>query len=514
MTSISVTQIKNWILQDPLLDYLNLYGDEKDKDTFAFDECNFTKYIMNKGNEYEKQVYDCIIKSFPQYSHVLITRENFYNQTKDAFKNKVDIILQPFIKNWDTKIFGFPDIVIKKKVLCDIFTYEGGALHAKDDDYVCIDVKYSSKKNEYDNYQKFIECQVMLYGQILNKNLKQSVSHAFILFKQSLEEFSSVSNENSNRMTLYPVLINNKEHSELCDMAFNWISYVRQYKDDFNLDECCPNMVELLPNMNNVMDYPWRTYKNKIAIKAKELSLISGLGNRLRNKIHDTKHYSFMNLNIENLKKCSKMTKLIEGFTKKTTKKRKVEGVSPTKKVYIDIESCYIFNLKKEVIIMIGCGYMVNGKFEAHVFGINDFDGVEKVFEEFTNFIKTLGDVTFVHFSSAENKIFNKLDIKNTEDLQQTFINLYNMDKDFNINGLSGFSIKEIMRALHFNNLVDGNPYDKTLIKSGIEVLSVYNQIYENKLTDNKSEIINSIKKYNLADVYSLYLLDSFLQDN
>ena len=125
-----------------------------------------------------------------------------------------------------------------------------------------------------------------------------------------------------------------------------------------------------------------------------------------------------------------------------------------------------------------------------------------------------MGDVTFVHFSSAENKIFNKLDIKNTEDLQQTFIKLYNIDKEFNINGLSGFSIKEIVRALHFNNLIEENPYDKTLIKSGIEVLSVYNQIYEKKLTSNKDEIINSVKKYNLADVYSLYLLDSFLQDN
>ena len=399
-------------------------------------------------------------------------------------------------------------------MLCDIFSLDSELLQARDDDYICVDVKYSSKKSEHDNYQKFIECQVMLYGQIINKNQKQNASHAFILFKQSLEELEGLQDEKQRRLELYPVLIKNKEYSDLCDMAFNWISYVRQCKEDFNLEECCPNMVELLPNMNNNMDYPWRTYKHKVAVRAKELSLISGMGNRLRNKIHDSKYYSFVNLNAENLKRCSRTTKLMEGFTKETTRKRKIDGVSGIKKVYIDIESCYIFDQKREVIVMMGCGYLVDGKFETHVFGINDFDGVEKVFEEFTKFIKTLGDVTFVHFSSAENKIFNKLDIKNTEDLQQTFINLYDVDKDFNVNSLSGFSIKEIVRALHFNNLVDENPYDKTLIKSGIEVLSVYNQLYENKLTSNKDEIINSVKKYNTADVYSLYLLDSFLQDN
>jgi hypothetical protein len=36
MSSISVTSIKNWILQDPLLDYLNLHGDETEKDIFEF----------------------------------------------------------------------------------------------------------------------------------------------------------------------------------------------------------------------------------------------------------------------------------------------------------------------------------------------------------------------------------------------------------------------------------------------------------------------------------------------
>ena len=64
----------------------------------------------------------------------------------------------------------------------------------------------------------------MLYGQIINKNLKQKASHAFILFKQSFEGPEPCQDEKKHKMSLYPVLVNNREHSDLCDMAFNWIN--------------------------------------------------------------------------------------------------------------------------------------------------------------------------------------------------------------------------------------------------------------------------------------------------
>ena len=46
MTSISVTSIKNWILQDPLLDYLNIYGDPMEKDIYEFEEFKKLKPVF------------------------------------------------------------------------------------------------------------------------------------------------------------------------------------------------------------------------------------------------------------------------------------------------------------------------------------------------------------------------------------------------------------------------------------------------------------------------------------
>ena len=124
--SFSVSCIKNWIL-DPLLDYLNLYGKPEEKDTFAFSECNFTSYIMNKGIQYERDIYEHINKHKDAYSMQIIDRNHFYKQTQDAFRNNIDIICQPFLKDYKCRIFnkyqiyGFPDIVIKKRAFIHLF---------------------------------------------------------------------------------------------------------------------------------------------------------------------------------------------------------------------------------------------------------------------------------------------------------------------------------------------------------------------------------------------------------
>jgi len=38
----SVSNIKNWLLNDPILDYLKLYGDKNKQSSTFFNECNFS----------------------------------------------------------------------------------------------------------------------------------------------------------------------------------------------------------------------------------------------------------------------------------------------------------------------------------------------------------------------------------------------------------------------------------------------------------------------------------------
>jgi len=503
MSSISVTSIKNWILQDPLLDYLNLHGDETEKDIFEFEECNFTTYIMNKGNEYEKKVYEYIHEQSRKFGYSIseINRNNFYADTKQAFKDKNDIILQPFIKNWTTGLFGFPDIVIKKKLLNRLFqcdtVIEGG-----DDEYVCIDIKYSScsEKNGLfnieNNYHTFIACQVMLYGQIINNDKKQKINYGFVLPKDSNK--------------LLAVELNNKERSDLCDMALNWYQYVKTHKEDFDLGVCKPNMVELLPNMNNTMDYPWRKYKTKLAHQYKELSLISGFGNRLRNGLHNSKQYTFETNLTEKYEKYLQQKNLIESFCDKSLTSKLNKNITiPIGKLYVDIETCYVFEQKKEIIVMITAGYMNYGV----IHYCNYTGDEEQILKEFKEDIEThFKNDTLVHYGGGEPKLFKKLNLTNkVEDLRETFIK--NFMNNNQLNNLTGFSIKEIMTSLKLSGVINENPYDICCIKSGIEVLSIYNYMFENRLINDRKLLEDEVMKYNKADVKSLYVIDYYLNN-
>lgn len=530
--SISVTQCKNWILQDPLLDYLNIFGDDDKKDSFAYKECNFSSYIMSKGIDYEKQVVEHIIQLINgRFSHTMIERTSFYNDTKTAFKNKTDVIFQPFIKDYNGYLFddghqtmshgyqtfGFPDIIIKKKVLQVLFNFSVEIV-GKPDDYICIDIKYSKCANKNGllhidtNYTKFVSCQVMLYGLITNILFKQKVSHGFVLPKQSLE----------NNLQLLGVCLNNKEHLELCNTAFSWISFISESGKEFNLDDCLPCMKELLPNLNNTMDYPWNSYKVKLAKQYKELSLISGIGNKLRTKLHNNNQFTINDIDIKDFQKTC-----LKSLISITNNNNNNNVINSKRRIYIDIETCYLFSLSREIIVMICCGYYdANNKWICNIFS-NDRDGSvisddSFLVNQFLQYVKTTPEeIVFVHFSPAENKVFKKIKETepllyfDTEDLHQSFLSKYKTIEKLDINNLSGFGIKEIMKALHSNNTIDKNPYDNCLIKSGIEVLAFYNQWFENfydtEFQIKAKIIVEDIKKYNEADIIALYLIDKVL---
>lgn len=513
--SFSVTSIRNWILKDPLLDYLHYYGDPSEKDSFPIPESNFTEYIMNKGNQYEKLIYEHIKSHSGDLTFEIIERGNFYMQTKDAFKRRVDIICQPFIKDYsslifrDKKIYGFPDILIKKKALKKIFNYTV-PLIGNLDDYVVIDIKYSRCNHKEgvfhadSNYSKFIECQIMLYGLMVNSLFKQHTNVGFVCPKQSVTKDA--------KLNLYSIQLLDNHNFELCYHAFDWLTFLSEYPEECKLNISKPHIPELFPNLNNTMDYPWATFKRKFAHECADLSLISGLGNKKRDRCYVKGQYTLSKIDIEPFQKNIQLKKLIEGFSKPTQIKYGQMDSKNRKNMYVDIETCYVFELGVEFTVMICCGYYdVNGNWTYNIFssdGLND-----EPFTNFERFSRDFQDFTFVHFSSAEEKIFKKMNERiQTRDLHKEFIELYKRD-DININNLCGFSIKEIIRVLFLNKLVEVNPYDTCTIKSGVEVLAIYNNLYEKQFDrEYRDALVREVILYNQADVRSLQLLDEFLE--
>ena len=557
--SFSVSSIRNWFLKDPLLDYLNLYGNPDDKDTFSFPECNFTQYIMNKGNQYEQQIYDYININRGDYTMTIIDRKNFYDQTCYAFQNKVDIICQPFVKDYTNqlfkkyKVFGFPDLVIKKKVFIKLFhlpsTFQ--LQDCDDETYIVIDIKYSSFKTQIYNdvnnhffqskslYDKFVECQIILYAHLVNLFCKQSVKYAYICPKQKVYSNQPLQllQINVSHFTYY---------SKDCEMAFHWMTFLKTQGNNINLNLVMTShqpktisFTELFPNLNNTYDYPWSQYKLKLAKQVGEISLFSGIGEVLRTELFHQRKYSYKHIN--HLDHINELTQvLLEGYDQDCFIPQRSKDLS--NRLYIDIETCYLFEEEREMIVMICIGYVKEGRWITHIIVDNKED---ILIQEFIEFMRCFKEYVIVHYSSAEYKLLKKIEaIMMSDDLYKKFKQMYKA-KEIILKGLTGYSIKEIMKALYENHLIDENPYDRCKIKNGIEVLSIYNQMFEqyksseginmiqtiyskdsicnildssrtrSVLKDDKilkyKEMIDAIKEYNEMDVKSLYLLDQFI---
>jgi hypothetical protein len=236
------------------------------------------------------------------------------------------------------------------------------------------------------------------------------------------------------------------------------------------------------------------------------LSLISGFGNKLRNNFHNKKHYTFEDIISENYNKHLQQKNLIESFCNNSFN-ISLNNNTDENRLYIDIESCYMFDEKREVIVMITVGYNQDNEFKYCT-----YTGKEEVLlkELKEDIITKFSNYTLIHFGGGEAKLFKKLNLTNVvEDLRETFIKSFMSNK--HLNNLTGFSIKEIIKSFKTSGLIDENPYDECILKSGIEVLSIYNYIFENRCINSKELLEEQVIKYNKADVKSLRIVDYFL---
>jgi hypothetical protein len=254
----SVTQIKNWFLREPLLDYLNFYGDKEKQVKPYFEECDFSTFIMDMGNKWEEIVVNMLIEKCKKEGiiYTSVERKSGYHQTKTALQQGIDVIFQAQVKDWTNNIVGYPDIIVKKKAFLKLFKSRVNELNSiKDNDYIVMDIKYSTIQGsgptseepdnyivENSNYIRFIRGQISMYSRLGKFNSKVG----FIISKDP----SSIE---------YPIatINNDPEIVKDCDDAIKWLKMLYEKGKDLDISS-------ILPNMKNTMDGYWRDYKKEL----------------------------------------------------------------------------------------------------------------------------------------------------------------------------------------------------------------------------------------------------------
>ena len=142
---VSATDTRNFLIQDPLLDWLELYGEEKgfqrDTDLPGYDpRTDFTKFIFEKTREFEAGVI-AYLKTITTISTITsgasdARKSEKFQETFAAMEAGVPLIYQGVLWDTENRTYGIPDLLIRSDELIRLvpsaLTRDDAAQGAKD----------------------------------------------------------------------------------------------------------------------------------------------------------------------------------------------------------------------------------------------------------------------------------------------------------------------------------------------------------------------------------------------
>ena len=352
---IQPNNIKNYIINDPLLDWLNMYGNYK-KDHYKT-ENNFNEYIYNTSIKFKEAVYKNLFKRF-KADTIKVCDNNEINsidkflETKSLMKEGIPIIINGLLHDYRRKMFSIPDLIIRSDYIKYVYdSNDSGDLnkecnYSKEWHYRIINLKYCSMYLHKNNITiknksniKYTKAKCIFENKILGtiQNYTPSISyiHSYkINFnKQTYNGFCKLGEILIDKTDK---LIDEKIYS-----AINWIKQLNKNGKKWKIGD----ITELYPNMCNKCDYPYHNAKKIIAKELNEITLIWNISYLERNMYHNKGIYSFKNIKSHNNPIINKMIncKLINNNIKNQVIKN-INISNNIKKFYVDFETTYISN--------------------------------------------------------------------------------------------------------------------------------------------------------------------------
>ena len=540
---ISPSHLRNYILNDPLIDYLEYYKINTINETPNRERTNsivsndFEEFIKLKGIDFEKKIMD-------QFKYKIFTvdgiiSEETYLKTVNALKNNEPIIYQGVLFDFKNRTYGRPDLIIRGDFLKKIFNEV-----VKDNVYYIIDIKFStiniSSCEKYitnSNGVAVYKCQILVYMNAINEILNQTNNLAFILGKRySITKNgnkNTIYNDNYSKVAKINYETNDLKYKLVVKNAINWIFKLRSEGSKWKLLPK-PSVNELYPNMSNSKDGKWRPLKKELAEKIKELTLIVNVGYTERVNAFSKNIYSYddpsCNAYVLGIK--GSKVKLVDDLIKINSSSC-LDIIRPDKikfnntnwrkcldhqmEFFLDYETTTDFD-RDNFIFMIGIGFsQIKWNFKCFITKDKSKESQKEMFNQFWDYINNKliemnkKEAIFIHWTDAEPSFYNRaqkefnLPNKNFLDLYKVFIK-----EPIVIKGALNYSLKTIANAMYKLKLINTFWDSNSKCSNGLDALVQANKIYyENVEVNNMLEISN----YNEIDCKVLCEILEYLRN-
>lgn len=565
---VSATETKNYMLNDPLLDWYNHYAVSNNikQDRIKDKKYNFDEYIMSKGIEFENAIIMNLERRFgPAFIKVANNFEGCsldkLRETITLMEKGIPIISSGILHNFQNKTYGIPDLIVRSDYLNKIVQSEvlseedsrKGCKYNSNWHYRIIDIKFTTltlgknnkirKTGNIDAYKS----QIIIYNKALG-NLQEYLPKECYLMGRKIKE------ENKKYNTFHKlgiITMDNEDFIEKVDKSIEWIKELQ--KEGIKWQPGVTKKRELLPNMNNKKDYPWNEAKKELAHKIGELTLLWNVSIKERNLLNNMGIYKINDLfcSTEIIKKNSNISHIIDKIVninknsenifnpeKYSLNELNIDENKEIKEFYVDFETTnninesfekiikykegdsqdIINNNSDQIIYMIGVGWIEEGvwKFNNYIVDRISLHHEKKIINKFMEFVNKFPNKKIYHWSKAEPLIMKKkiLEIMNEKlcwfDLLDVFKKV-----PINIKYNYSFGLKNIAKTMYKHNLIktewengDINGLDAMLVSLYAENKCRNLEIYKIKDYEDMNEIV----KYNEIDCKVMWDILRFLR--
>ena len=408
---VSATETRNHILNDPLLDYFNLYGKDNNIFNEKTNELDFANFIRKKGCVFEEKIIDYIYQEHSKYFIKIANSHEEYStmrskQTFNAMKEGVPIIYQGVLHDNERKTYGIPDLMVRSDYINNLF--ETPVLSEENEiksspfisdyyHYIIIDIKFAGlnlnsegkyllNNNEYPAYKG----QICVYNQILGQLQGYEPDSAFILGRRIFyhkDKKKHIINNSFNRLAEVNFSSKDKYIIDKVEKAIKWVKKLKKYGKNWKLPidinskenqeiDYLNIKEELLPNMCNLFDHPWHNVKKLYASKLHDVTMLWNCGVKHRNNLFKKGIYNWLDIrcNSKNLGLKGKNKEILDGILSINRNKDAVISYKNIDKLYNIVSYNGTFNTKNQ--------------FEFYV----DFETVNDLNDDFTKIPSANGD--------------------------------------------------------------------------------------------------------------------------
>lgn len=336
---VSPSNIKNYMLYDPILDWFRLYyldrgfnDDERrvltssvnykrKKDSPIRKELNNVSVLCEMGNRFEYDVMKFLKNKYKDNVRTVASNLNdltpiMAKKTLEYMKLGIPIIDQAVLYNRSNRTCGVADIIIRSDWINKLFDErvipeEDEKIRSPkldvDYHYLVIDIKWTtlylcSNGKLIRNCYRFpsYKAQLAIYNAAIGQLQGYTSNKSYILAKSYKYKCNSIEYSGYNCFERLGVIDYSDFDKSYLDRTYKGIHWIRNVRYNGKNWSCLPPSIpELYPNMSNQFDSPYHEVKKKLADKIDELTQIWMIGpkNRFIAHSHDVYKWSDPNCN-------------------------------------------------------------------------------------------------------------------------------------------------------------------------------------------------------------------------